>query len=1298
MSQNIAGALTNLTPIPQTVTTSQGTLRFDVLGTSLKLYLDNVLVAEAGDKSITSPGLVGLRGTIDETFDSLHVRPLPHATVGVMVFSPGTTSQNIFVPVIGDRIAEPNESFFVQLSNPVNATIDGTDTAEGFIANDDLAAPVAANDNYGLHPGATLILPSVSGVLANDTDANKDVLSGALVSGPAFGQLVLNSDGSFSYTPQAGFSGTDSFTYRAKDGTADSNTATVTLNVHAQNLAPSASNDSYTVSRVGQLSKDHATGLLANDSDQDADQMSAALVNGPANGTLIFLGTDGSFNYVPNWTFTGTDSFSYKVSDGLSQSAIATVNIQVTNISPTALSDVFGVHPNQMATISGIGVLVGDTDPDGDGLAAELVSGPSQGTLTLNHDGSFTYTPNAGFTGTDTFTYRANDGVAVTSSATVSLNVHSLNQAPVASNQSYSVLHGTELTVHTPGLLVGASDPDGDPLTAVLLTNPANGSVTVNADGSFTYTPQAGFSGTDSFTYTSHDGLAASSPATVNIAVTNAVPAAANDTYVLHAAQTITVPATGLLGNDTDSDGDALSAVLVTGPNNGTLTLNGDGSFSYTPNTGFTGTDTFTYRANDGADTSTPATVSLDVHSANQAPLASNQSYTVLQGRPLSVDAPGLLAGASDANADPLTAALVTAPVNGSVTVNPAGSFTYTPNAGYVGSDSFTYKVNDGLADSTAATVSISNPNTAPVAGDDFFTVQHRSTLTIAASGVLANDTDADFDQLTASLVAGPTRGTLVLNTDGSFTYTPNSNFAGIDSFTYRAGDSRAQSNIATVRITVANQVPSAAGNSYTTPHRQTLTVGAPGLLGNDTDSDGDSLSAVLVQAPANGSLTLNSDGSFTYTAIANYAGTDSFTYKVSDGIADSSAASVTINVTNVAPVASGNIFGVHADTPLSLGAPGVLGNDTDADGDALSAILVSGPSSGTLTLGSGGSFVYTPNTGFVGSDSFTYKANDGIANSGVVTVTLNVHAVNQVPVAGANSYTFSHTTGLTGSLADLLANDSDADYDPLTAVLISQPTHGYVNWDVGGLFGYNPDPGFVGSDSFTYAANDGLENSSPAIVNLTVTNQVPFASDDTFSVLRGGVLTSEFRNQSDPDGDPLTPVLVTPPTHGSLAFNPDGTFTYTPEAGYVALDSFTYKATDGMNDSGLATVQIQVTNDPPVIQPVVNQWNTEGETVSLQVTANDPEGNAMTYSAIGLPAGLAINPNTGLISAKLRYNCARTYNVTIRVTDSTGASSTAAFVWDVSDARVDSVNATEMNGSTVLDSSISTAGGLAAR
>ncbi len=300
--------------------------------------------------------------------------------------------------------------------------------------------------------------------------------------------------------------------------------------------------------------------------------------------------------------------------------------------------------------------------------------------------------------------------------------------------------------------------------------------------------------------------------------------------------------------------------------------------------------------------------------------------------------------------------------------------------------------------------VLVSSANHAPTVADDQYATTKDTVLHVSAPGATANDIDVDGDAFWLTEFYPPLHGDMILYDDGSFVYTPTLGFVGTDDFIYRASDGLNDSNWATATIIVnaANAAPVAVSDSYTTTANTALTVAAPGVLGNDTDVDGPSaLTSIKVSEPAHGVVTLNADGSFVYTPTVGYYGSDSFTYKANDGVVDSNIATVTLTVNHVnhAPVAVSDSYTATMNTTSMVTAPGVLGNDTDSDGNTLMAIKVSDPAHGTLMLNTDGSFTYTPVAGYTGSDSFTYKANDGALDSNVVTVTLNVQAVVYLPI-----------------------------------------------------------------------------------------------------------------------------------------------------------------------------------------------------------------------------------------------------------------------------------------------------------
>jgi len=287
---------------------------------------------------------------------------------------------------------------------------------------------------------------------------------------------------------------------------------------------------------------------------------------------------------------------------------------------------------------------------------------------------------------------------------------------------------------------------------------------------------------------------------------------------------------------------------------------------------------------------------------------------------------------------------------------------------------------------------------TPPVAEDDSYVTDEELTLAVFAPGVLTNDHDVDGDPLTAVLGTPPTSGSLILSPDGSFSYTPDLDFFGPDTFTYYANDGESDSNPATVTITVnnVNDPPVAVDDAYETDEDTTLDV-TPGVLANDIDVDlYDFVTAALYTPPEHGSLTFFLEGDFIYTPDPDWNGVDQFEYRAFDAFVYGNIATVTITVhpVNDAPVAADDLFVMDEDTTLSILASDLLSNDHDVDGDALSIIIDSSPSFGVLTSLSDQEFVYTPAPDWYGFDSFTYYVSDGIESSAPATVTIEVQDV----------------------------------------------------------------------------------------------------------------------------------------------------------------------------------------------------------------------------------------------------------------------------------------------------------------
>jgi VCBS repeat-containing protein len=287
------------------------------------------------------------------------------------------------------------------------------------------------------------------------------------------------------------------------------------------------------------------------------------------------------------------------------------------------------------------------------------------------------------------------------------------------------------------------------------------------------------------------------------------------------------------------------------------------------------------------------------------------------------------------------------------------------------------------------------------------------------------------------------------------------------------------------------NSPPVAADDAYETDEDTALVVDAPGVLGNDTDPDGHTLSALLVSGPDHGTVSMAADGSFVYTPDANYNGPDSFSYRAFDGQAKSNVATValTVHPVNDAPVAAGDSYNTNEDTTLNVGAPGVLGNDTDVEGDTLSAVLASGPAHGTLNLNEEGSFAYTPDANYAGPDSFTYRASDGSAQSNVATVAITVNPVNDAPMVTVAAGGACGANDRSGTVNLALADpDTPAGSLTLSAVSSNQTVVPNSNITFAGS-GANrtmtaTGSGRTGTATLTVTVNDG---SATGMVAVTV-------------------------------------------------------------------------------------------------------------------------------------------------------------------------------------------------------------------
>ena len=901
------------------------------------------------------------------------------------------------------------------------------------------------------------------------------------------------------------------------------------------------------------------------------------------------------------------------------------LNAPVTNVAPVAVADSYSTPEDTGLSVSAPGVLGNDTDADGNPLTASLVTDVSHGTLVLDSSGSFIYTPAANYHGADSFTYQAYDGTAYSNTVTVSLNVTSVNDAPVVVNDTYTTAEDTPVSDN---VLANDSDPDGPPpLFATIAATSAHGSVGMGSDGLFIYTPAANWFGTDTFTYWAVDNAGAYTHGTVTVNVTavNDAPVAVDDSYTTAEDTFLFVDAPGVLANDTDADGPWLMVSDFTGASHGAVGFGADGQFYYTPEADYSGPDSCTYTVIDGefADT---ATIYINVTSVNDPPVAVDDSGTTAEDTPVAVT---VLANDSDPDADTLSVTSATNPANGTTVVNGDNTITYTPDANYHGSDSFDYTVSDGHGGTDTGTVpiTVTSVNDAPVAISPTTSTNEDQVLNMPPIGLFWLVSDADGDPLTLSIVTSTSHGTLVPNLlNGSWVYTPDANWHGIDSFEFRAWDGTAYSNTGTQSIAVAsvNDAPVAVDDLATTPEDTAVPVA---VLSNDTDVDADTLSVNSATDPPNGTAVVNGDNTITYTPDSGHNGADSFDYTVSDGHGgtDTGTVNVTVSSENDAPVAVDDSATTAEDTLLNVAAPGVLGNDTDPDGDTVTVTDYTDPPYGTATMNADGSFTYTPDADYNGSDSFDYSVWDGQDGFDTATVNITVTSVNDAPVANDSATGTNEDQVLVMPTPGLLGLVTDADFDPCTVSLVDPPSNGGVVVNANGSFTYTPNADFYGLDSFTYRAWDGTVYSNTANMNVAVSpvNDAPVAVDDSATTAEDvPVDVTVLANDSDIDRDALSVTGATDPPNGTAVVNGDNTITYTPDAGYNGSDSFDYTVSDGHGgtDTGTVNVTVSSENDAPV---AVDDSATTAEDTVLNVAApgvlsNDTDVDGDPLSVMG--------------------------------------------------------------------------------
>ncbi len=771
-----------------------------------------------------------------------------------------------------------------------------------------------------------------------------------------------------------------------------------------------------------------------------------------------------------------------------------------TNVAPVAVNDVQSVScSNTPITIN---VLGNDSDKDGDTLTITSVQNGQYGTTKIVGN-QVVYTPNGSGCGkTDSFEYTISDGKGHTTTATVKVDMaDAVNVAPVAKDDSATTMQGQPVTLTT---LSNDSDADGDTLTITNIQNPAHGTAVVSANGQgIIYTPNAGFVGTETFTYTISDGNGHTVTATETVVVkakpippkppTNVAPVAVNDVQSVSCSNTpITID---VIGNDTDADNDQLTITSVNNGQYGTTKIVGN-KVVYTPNgSGCGKTDSFEYTISDGKGHTATATVKVNMAgtTVNVAPVAKDDSATTMQGQPVTLTT---LSNDSDADGDTLTITDIQKPAHGTAVISADGKgIVYTPDAGFVGTETFTYTISDGNGHTATATETVivkpSAPtNVAPIAVDDMATA-YCDAVTIK---VLDNDSDADNDVLSILSLSDPSLGTAVIQ-GNTIVYTPvNLCGTGIDTFSYTISDGNGHTATASIKVDVKGSGGCTTGCRIDPINVKNDTANTKEGVGITIDVLANDDSGLMITGVnvSNNSYIEIVNGKLSYLPNDGFSGTDNFSYIVKDTHGQTAQASVTVSVSkkvqvNLGPDAVEDAILTSINKSILID---VLANDTDPENDSLEIISIinAGTSrGGTATIENGK--IRFISDGTVGSFGFYYNISDGHGGQDVAGLSIGVTDPND----GNNNYPNVNDETVTTSkgvsiLVDVLANDYDVDGDTLVLDNISGGVNGTIV-KVGKKIRYTPNPNYVGTDTFWYGVHDSHGHSVSGKTTVIVTD-----------------------------------------------------------------------------------------------------------------------------------------------------------------------------------------------------------------
>ncbi|MDG2784091.1 tandem-95 repeat protein, partial [Vibrio parahaemolyticus] len=1137
--------------------------------------------------------------------------------------------------VNNDELNLKDLTISASVSDGVNPTASDSDSLIVNRVND---APVAKDDIATTQEDTAVTID----VLPNDSDVDGDKLSIQSASVPEAQGKVEIVDGKLVFTPAENFHGDAEITYTLTDG-ALTDQATVNVTVNAVNDTPVV--ESNLADQT--LAEDFTPYTIdLNTAFSDVDNVDGELTFSVSGNSNVLVSIENGIATIsPTADWNGSETLTFTATDPSGESVSQTVDFTVAPLVDIEADSADVVEDT--STI--INVLGNDTFESTDKVVSlDTNNGPANGTVSVNPDGSVTYTPNDNYHGADSFTYIVTSG-GVSESTTVNVDVTPENDAPVAKDDTAITDEDTPVTID---VLPNDTDVDGDKLSIESASVPKEQGTVEVVNGKLVFTPAENFNGDAEITYTVTDGqLTDEAKVTVTVNPVNDSPTIkvdAVESITEDAVNTDTVVAV-LTVRDTDTPEDQL-AVSLENNSNGYFVLVGNEVKLTQAGVDAVNNDelnlkdlTISASVSDGVNPTASDSDSLIVNRVNDAPTVEN----AIADQELSEDFATYTIDLNDAFKDSDSALNFSVSGNSNVLVSiENGIATISPTADWNGSETLTFTATDPSGESISQTVNFTVAPVADIVADKATVVEDTPTII----KVLGNDTFEGNDKVVSlDTNNGPVNGTVSVNPDGSVTYTPNDNYQGTDSFTYIVTSGGvSESTTVSVDVTPVNDAPVAKDDTAITDEDTPVTID---VLPNDNDIDGDKLSIQSASVPeAQGKVEIV-DGKLVFTPAENFNGDAEITYTVTDGqLTDEAKVTVTVNPVNDAPTIK--VDAVESITEDAVSTDTVVATltvrDTDTPEDQLTVSLENN-SNGYFVLVGNEVKLTQAGVDAVNNDELDLKdltisasVSDGVNPTASDSDSLIVNRVNDAPTVENAIADQELSEDFATYTIDL--NDAFKDSDSALNFSVSGNSNVLVSIE-NGIATISPTADWNGSETLTFTATDPSGESISQTVNFTVAPVADIVADKATVVEDTPTIIKVLGNDTfEDDGKVVSLDTNNGPANGTVSVNPDGSVTYTPNDNYVGKDTFTYVVTSGgVSESTTVEVNVTPVNDAPVAKDDIATTQ-EDTAVTIDVLPNDTDvdGDKLSIQSASVPEAQG---KVEIVDGKLVFTPAENFN-----------------------------------------------------